>query len=159
MKNKSVCFTGHRNVKVTSELIENLQTILEDLISQGVTEFYAGGALGWDTICASSIIRIREVFTQIKLHLVLPCPPKQQILKWNDRQKSEYNAILAVADSVEILSQEYSSDCMKKRNAKLVEYADYCVCYYRKRSASGTGQTVRMAQRKNIKIYNLAEKT
>lgn len=45
---------------------------------------------------------------------------------------------------------------MKKRNARLIEHADCCVCYYNvKRSASGTGQTVRMALNRNMTIINL----
>ncbi len=46
---------------------------------------------------------------------------------------------------------------MKIRNAKLIELADVCVCYYNlSQYASGTGQTVRMAQKKEIKIINIA---
>lgn len=48
---------------------------------------------------------------------------------------------------------------MKARNARLVELAsDYCICYWNpKNFRSGTGQTVRMAQKKGIEIINLFE--
>ena len=154
---KSICFTGHRNVKLTPELERRLYVTLERLIRQGAVDFYAGGALGWDTFCAEAVLSLRKSNPQIRLHLVLPCPPEEQTAKWTEYQKNEYSHILSDADSAEILSEQYHSDCMKKRNARLVEYADCCVCYYNRRSASGTGQTVRMAQKRGIVIYNLAE--
>ncbi len=150
---KSVCFTGHRNVRITAEIQQNLLFLLENLIQQGVLDFYAGGALGWDTFCASMVLCLKRSYPQARLHLVLPCMPEVQTLKWTETQKEEYRRILFAADSTEFVSQEYDKTCMKKRNAKLVAYADICICYYTKRSASGTGQTVRMAQKKED--YNL----
>lgn len=156
MDKRSVCFTGHRNVRSAPVLMKRLREILVYLIHNGAAEFYAGGALGWDTICAQSVIELRRSFPHIRLNLVLPCPPEEQTVKWNDMQKEVYYAVLSAADSVEIISEQYEPTCMKKRNARLVEYADCCVCYYTNRTASGTGQTVRMAQKKQIEIYNLA---
>ena len=48
---------------------------------------------------------------------------------------------------------------MKIRNARLVELAsDYCICYWNpKHYRSGTGQTVRMAQKKGIEVIDLFE--
>ena len=43
---------------------------------------------------------------------------------------------------------------MKRRNERLVELADYCICYCTN-PRSGTGQTVRMAKDKGIDIINL----
>ncbi len=45
---KSVCFTGHRNVKETAELKKRLLEQLIKLIGEGGDVFYAGGAVGWD---------------------------------------------------------------------------------------------------------------
>lgn len=45
---------------------------------------------------------------------------------------------------------------MKIRNQRLVDLADICICYYNeKKSVSGTGQTVRMVQKKGIKVVNM----
>ena len=56
-------------------------------------------------------------------------------------------------------SYHYNNDAMKLRNTRLVELADeYCICYWNVNNfRSGTGQTVRMAKRKEIKILNLYE--
>ena len=157
MKEKSVCFTGHSKVKITNELISLLNETLISLIENGATDFYAGGALGWDMLCEQAIIDLRKKFPQIKLHLVLPCSSEEQTAKWNDIQKAEYQIILNAADMIEYTSDHYYDGCMKIRNARLTELADCCVCYYDNRSRSGTGQTVRMAERKGIKIINLTQ--
>ena len=154
---KSICFTGHRNVKVTGELVSLLNKTLTDLIENGAVDFYAGGALGFDMLCEQAVLDLREKFPQIRLHLVLPCSPEEQTARWNDTQKIEYYKILKTADMVEYTSKHYCDGCMKIRNARLVELADCCVCFYDNRSMSGTGQTVRMAMNKGIKIINLAD--
>lgn len=154
---KTCCFTGHRILTLTEELSRDLANELIGLINSGVTDFYAGGALGWDMFCEKMILRMKNHFPQIKLHLVLPCSPAAQTAKWTDGQKKEFERIMQAADSTEILSQNYYSGCMKKRNQRLVDLADVCVCYCLN-SQSGSAQTVRMAQKKDIPIINLADK-
>lgn len=153
---KKICFTGHRDVRDTEKMQKILLNILKSLINDGAEDFYAGGATSFDTLAAAAVIRLRQIYPQIKLHLVLPCCEAEQTARWTDSQKSEYWLILAAADSVEYTSEHYYDGCMKKRNARLIELSDCCVCYYNdKKSASGTGQTVRMALKKRIKIVNL----
>ena len=157
MNKKSVCFTGHRNVKVTNGLITLLNETLIDLIENGAKDFYAGGALGWDTLCEQAVIDLREKYPQIKLHLILPCSPEEQTARWEHSQKEEYYKFLKIADTVEYTSDHYYDGCMKVRNARLVELADCCVCYYDNRSRNGTGQTVRMAKERGISVISLAD--
>jgi len=154
---KSICFSGHRTINKTDKLKNTLTDVLCRLIEKdGATDFYAGGAIGFDTLAAEAVIRPRQVYPHIKLHLILPCCEAEQTARWNDSQKSEYRKILAAADSVEYISEHYFDGCMKKRNARLIELSECCVCYYNdKKSASGTGQTVRMALKKGIKIINI----
>ena len=62
-----------------------------------------------------------------------------------------------VADTVEICSEHYFDGCMKLRNQRLVDLTDVCVCYYSGKQRSGTGQTVRMAERQGKVIVNLVD--
>ena len=158
MPKTSCFFTGHRSFlpKNDPAAAKNLMFIITALAEEGVTDFYAGGAYGWDAFCALSVIVLKKRFPDVKLHLILPCPPEQQTLKWSDEQKAEYNIIQGFADDVKIVSDNYTKDCMKKRNARLVELGDICICYYNENDfRSGTGQTVRMAQKANKTIFNL----
>lgn len=154
---KTVFFTGHRAFFYDKEVYQNCWDLLIKLMKEGVTDFYAGGAMGWDMIFAGMVLKMRENHVPfIKLHLVLPCPPEEQTAKWDDYYKKEYKRILEAADSVEIISEHYEKICMKKRNERLVELGDVCVCYYNeKKTRSGTGQTVRIAEKQGKEIINL----
>ncbi len=153
--NKNVCFTGHRNIKETAELKKALIKQLVKLIDEGAADFYAGGAVGWDMLCESAVIELRERFPHIRLHLILPCPAEEQTEKWSGSDKAEFRRLLLAADTVEICSEHYFDGCMKLRNQRLVNLADLCVCYYSGKQRSGTGQTVRMAERQGKVIVNL----
>ena len=153
---KIVFFTGHRIFKANDETIKNLVAVLIKLISEGTTDFYAGGALGWDMLCEKAVLGLREKFNDIKLHLILPCPFEEQTKFWFIPQIIEYQKILKAADSVEIISKHYEKNCMKKRNEQLAELGDICVCYYdENKLRSGTGQTVRLAEKQRKEIINI----
>ena len=160
MGNKSCCFTGHRNVPEGKALEEEVKKILADLIeNHGVTDFYCGGAMGFDMVSEVAVAKMGYIYPQVKLHLVLPCPPAHQTAKWSEHSKKTYELLMNKADSVEIVSDRYYNGCMKKRNQRLIDLSDYCICYYDESNPySGTGQTVRMAEKKGIKIINLFSK-
>ncbi len=151
MENISCCFTGHRHIP---DLSKTLEAAIIKFIENGTTDFYAGGAVGFDMLCEQTVLMLREKYPQIKLHLVLPCPENEQTDGWSDEDKAEYHRILLSADDVEYVSEHFDRCCMKKRNARLIELSDCCICFY-KYNRSGTGQTVRMAKKKGIKILNL----
>lgn len=154
-KEKTCCFTGHR--KLPKEKIEQIVTRLnkevDKLIGQGVTDFISGGALGFDQIAASLIIAKKELGGKIRLTFALPC--KNQEIFWQPEQKNLYYALLAHADKIVYVSDEYSKECMFKRNCYMVDNAAHCLCV-QLHSFGGTGQTLRYAENKAIKIVNLA---
>ena len=152
---KTCCFTGHRIMKITPELVQGLRGAIIDVIGKGVTEFYDGGAIGFDVLCTETIVEMKAEYSDIKLHLLLPCPPKEQIKGWNKAQITRYEKMLNAADSVTVVSEHYTKECMKRRNQQLVELADCCICYCTNHR-SGTGQTVRMAKDKGIEVINLS---
>ncbi len=151
---KTCCFTGHRIIKLTPELVQRLRVAIVDVIGQGVTEFDDGGAIGFDMLAAETVIELKAEHPDIKLHLLLPCPSEEQIKGWTQSQIVRYEQILKSADSVAVVSEHYTRDCMKRRNERLVEVSDYCICYCTN-PRSGTGQTVRMAEEKGIPVINL----
>ena len=157
-KGKSACFTGHREISENpKKLAERLYTVLESLIAeQGVTDFYAGGATGFDTIAAQDVLKLRSKYRDIRLHLVLPCSNEEQMKNWTPAQKYDFKSILSRADSVEYTSDHFYRGCLGKRNARLVERADnYCICYLAPDHKSGTAQTVEMSEKKGLTVINL----
>ena len=152
----SISFTEHRTLpEDTSELSVCLYEKSEEAVKSGVTDFYFGGAYGWDQFSFLVVLKLREKYPNIRLNLVLPCSNAEQTAKWKKKDKANFYRILSLADSVEYTSEHHFKGCMKLRNVSLVEYADICFCYFDpKRQRSGTAQTVRMAQKKGISIFN-----
>ena len=135
---KSICFTGHRHIakeKLPAALAE-LRRVLETAIPQGFVDFYAGGALGWDTYCAQTVLDLREEYPCIALHLVLPCSRAEQTARWTEAQKAAYDCIYREADSCEFVSVDYTKDCMRLRNKRLVELAAFVSAANRRAGAA-----------------------
>lgn len=137
---KNCCFTGHRTLSIDDNSIGfELEKALLNLIDNGIENFYAGGALGWDTVCALKITELQKTYPHIKLILILPCPPEEQTNNWSETEKIIYYHIINSADSIEYVCEHYCNGCMKKRNQTLVNNADICLAYFNpKRIRSGT---------------------
>lgn len=154
VKTKTVCFTGHRKIpseKISAVVLRLEKTIIE-LIEQGYLFFETGGALGFDTIAAQAVLKLRSIYPKIKLILVLPC--LSQAKNWSDFDKVIYEDIKANADKVVYISQTYTNGCMFKRNRYLVDNSNICICYLTAQSG-GTVYTVKYARCKNVRIINV----
>lgn len=154
---RSVSFTGHRKLaENTASIAQRLYKKLEEEIQNGATDFNTGGAVGFDCLSAAVVLKMREVYPNIKLNLILPCSNDEQTENWEKEEKAEFYRILSLANTVEYTSEHFYKGCMKVRNTRLIELADCCLCYWNTNNPrSGTGQTVRMAIKKKIKIVNL----
>lgn len=150
---KTCCFTGHREMSKNIDVaIKRLYLEIDKLIENGIDTFLSGGARGYDQISALIIIAKRNAGANIKLVLVLPC--KDQDKLWSEKEKNQYKEVLKGADEIIYTSEEYTKDCMKIRNQKLVEMADVCLCAL-ERERTGTAQTVRLAKEKGIEVINI----
>lgn len=150
---KSCCFTGHRSLPAdTAPLKAHLRETLVSLIEQGVCYFAAGGALGFDTLAAQTVLELKNGYPHIRLILVLPC--KDQTCGWPAADVAEYERILSLADKTVWLSERYYKGCMHARNRRLVDNAGVCVCY-RRRPFGGTAYTVDYAKQQKLAIYEL----
>ena len=155
MDNSAVCFTGHRVIEKNDsvQLEKSLKRTIEQLISEGYTEFKTGGALGFDTIAAVSVIKLKRKYKNVRLTLIIPC--KTQSKSWRSEDRKIYDRIKNAADSVICISDNYFNGCMQIRNRKLVEGSAVCICYLNKKSG-GTYYTVKYASSKGLKIINLS---
>jgi len=154
MKNKTVCFTGHRKIpyQKQKEIQDRLKTTLKKLINDGYCYFGCGGALGFDTLSAQAVLDLREEYPQIKLILVLPC--LAQTRGWNADNVRMYEYIKCLADKVIYTSQNYFNGCMQKRNRHLVDNSSVCVCYLIEEKG-GTFYTINYAKKNNLTMVPL----
>ena len=154
---QTCCFTGHRVIPSgEKETIRHLlETAIEKAIQDGYRFFGAGGALGFDTLAAQTVLTLKQQYPHIRLILVLPCV--DQTTGWKQDDIDEYERIRALADKVVYTSREYTSGCMHKRNRHLVDNSSLCICYLTKLSG-GTAYTIRYEERKKISVFNLADR-
>ena len=152
---KSCAFTGHRVLPPEKEdaIRKRLQRGLSYVYQNGVRCFYAGGALGFDTVAAEAVLAFRREHTDVKLFLILPS--KDQADRWPLPDRIRYHAIVTEADMVTILSPTYYDGIMRERNQALVDKADVLIAYCC--HGGGAAMTVALAKRKKIPIYNLAD--
>lgn len=155
LKEKTCCFTGHRALPKDklSLIYSRLEETIIKYIDEGYHYFGSGGALGFDTLAAETIIKLKERYPYIKLILVLPCI--SQTRGWLESDIKKYYNIKLQADKVVYISKEYTKDCMFRRNRHLVNYSSLCICYLNK-TYGGTAYTVNYAKKNNLKIENIA---
>lgn len=122
------------------------------MYQKGVIFYGAGGSYGFDMLAEKAVIRARNKHKEIKLILVLPC--KNQKKYWTEDNKAAFAEIKNQANKIVYLSENYSKDCMHKRNRHLVNFSGYCIAYLNKNSG-GTAYTVNYARQKGLEIVNL----
>lgn len=148
---RTCCFTGHREIPLEDKrrIRQQLEKTIRMVIKDGIVYFGVGGAIGFDTMAAKTILKLKKEFPNIKLIFVLPC--KEQSKKWKLKDKIVYYYLLKQADKVVYTSEHYFNGCMQVRNRHLVDHSSICI-YYLTKQAGGTAYTVKYAQKKEIKI-------
>ena len=114
--------------------------------------FGTGGALGFDTMAAQTVLALKPRFPHIKLILVLPC--QTQTKRWSENDQKIYNLIRHQADKIVYMSEHYYKGCMHARNRHLVDNSSICVCYLTA-SHGGTAYTVNYALQQGLRVINL----
>ena len=147
-------FTGHRKVNrehrgMLGDLLFNAITHAYDL---GCKRFIVGGAIGFDTEAARQVIRFRMTHPEVALVVFVPFIGQDD--QWSEGQRDMYNYILASANEVVYVSENYDKDCMKRRNYAMAEACDLLIAYV-SNPRSGSAQTVRMAEALGKEINNL----
>ncbi|MCI8388873.1 MAG: DUF1273 domain-containing protein [Clostridiales bacterium] len=154
------CFTGHRKIpdNRVAELYKLLDVEVSWMIAHGITTYYAGGALGFDTIAALTVIDAKKRNQGITLNLAIPCPG--QTRGWSPRDVEIYNYIMECADTVTYLAKHYYNGVMQLRNRYMVDHSQYCVCYCSSDIGSKTGRggtlyTARYAIKQGVQLVNV----
>ena len=155
--NAKCCFTGHRNIHQSDELKIGAQVRKQvlTLIEKGVTTFYVGGAVGFDMLAAESLIHLREE-ENIDLRIVSALPFPEWRDKWSKSEKRRQDIIMEKSDEVFFVANRYSREAYLTRDRKMVDESAYCIAYCTRRSG-GTAYTIRYAQKKGLRVVNVAD--
>ncbi len=151
---RNTCFfTGHRVIPASEKdrITKHIVSLCTRLITENnVNVFVAGGALGFDTLAAIEVIKLKKTYPHIQLHLYIPCI--DQSSKWRDRDIELYNKIKHEADEVKYIStMPYLPGCMQQRNRAMVNDASFGIAYCIN-TKSGTYNTIKYARDKGRNI-------
>lgn len=153
-KEQCCCFTGHRFISAEHrpQISKNLPAMIQELAELGVTDFIAGGALGFDTLAARAVLDERVKNPDIRLILALPC--RNQYKRWNKNDTKTYLDICDAADKIFYISDDYYNGCMQKRNRVMADNSSHCI-FYMRTPRGGTAYTVKYALSCELEMHNV----
>lgn len=158
LRKKTCCFTGHRDIPIgkTQELVERTANEIRKLIvNHGVRFFGVGGAIGYDTLAAKVLFRLRETeFPNIKVILVYPFDGFTD--RWSPEQKADHKRLLPKYDKVVCVCDRSSREAYLARDRHLVDGSAYCIAYCT-HDYGGTAYTLRYARQQGLEVYNINE--
>jgi len=156
LRDKTCFFSGHRDILFDQypAVGAKLKKAVESLIERGVQYFGVGGAMGFDTIAALTILQLKKEHPQIRLILILPCEGHD--FSWQGQDKAVLENIRKRADKVIYTSERYYDGCMYKRNRHMADSAGWGIVYL-DRATGGTAYTVSYARSVGVRITNLAD--
>lgn len=154
---RTCCFTGHRELPgqdtdAYRALTAALEAAVSDALREGCRRFIVGGAKGFDLLAGEWILALKKVDPSVSLSVYIPYRGQPNAFSQHDAKR--YAALLDGADDTLLIGEAYRPGCMRERNARMVQDADLCIAYVRKRP-SGSEQTMRMAQKKGIPVFLL----
>lgn len=144
MKDKIVCFAGHRNEWHCVGVEEKLPIILEELIQKGYNVFYDGNYGAFDQICASAVLKLKYKYPYIKIIRILT-------YYHHDKERYELPSYYDGSMLPEIEELHYKQKIVK-RNEWIVDNSDIVICHIQQTYKSGAYRTLKYAQKKNKEI-------
>lgn len=156
----TVCFTGHRSQKLPwrfdernercKAMKETLRMEIEDSIRRGYNTFLCGMALGFDMICAETVIDLKKKYDNIKIIGVLPC--KMQDIKWQLKDRIRYRCLLKKLDGTRCIYDDYiGAECMLERNRYMVNNSSLMIALFNG-LPGGTKSTIDYARKQGLEI-------
>ncbi len=157
---KICCFTGHRSQKLPWGFNEKdkrclkmkkiLYLEIEKSILQGYRIFLCGMAVGFDMICAETVLILKKKYKDVKLIGAIPC--ENQDCKWSIAQKTRYRKILNHLDAIRCKYKDYNgAECMVERNCYMVNNSSKMIALFNGISG-GTKKTIDYARKQGLEI-------
>lgn len=130
---------------------EKLRIEIVKAIENGYKTFICGMAIGFDMICAETVLALKKQYPDIKLIGALPC--KTQDSKWFYKDKVRYRNLLDKLDGIRCIYDTYiGAECMLERNRYMVNNSSLLIALFDGITIGGTMSTVEYAKMQNLKI-------
>ena len=162
-RQESCCFTGHRPAKLPWRYDESdprcaalklrIRDAVELAYEQGYRHFICGMAQGCDLYFCENVLKMREIHPDITVEAAIPCPTQAD--SWPAAQRERYRALVAACDFETMVSSQYTSSCMQRRDRYMVDHASLLIAAF-DGSAGGTRYTVEYAMGRGLPVVDLA---
>ena len=170
--NKACCFIGHRNIKVTDNLKNNLTLSVENLIKQFNVEYFLFGSHSqFNDMCNTVVSNLKEKYPYLT-RLGYTCKNEGCILerdkakfeKLNEQFIKRDDLIVCVDEEVHFSKRLVAGKAAYiERNQAMIDNSKYCIFYFdydnyaniSTAKTSGTAIAYKYAKSKNKIIINL----
>lgn len=139
MKEKAVCFIGHRNAKLDENQLQTLKNVIKDLIvDKNVQIFLFGSRSDFDCICHNIVTDLKEEYPYIQRRCYTcrheTCTLESEREHW-EKLYSEWRErevhLLGVEEEVEHKTKWTSGKASYvERNQAMIDDSDLCIFYY-----------------------------
>lgn len=163
-REKTCFFAGHRPYKFAfqpeeeqnfiTNLKNNIILTLRERIEEGYDTFLCGGAIGFDIMCAETVIDLKEEFPHIRLGCMLPF--ENHHVEFPAEWQNRFLKILEICDFIDYVSPIRVTGCYYDRNQNMIKNSSYMITYFDGKGG-GTARVVASAQSNKLKITNLFE--
>ena len=107
-------------------------------------------ALGFDIICAETVISLKKQYKDIKIIGALPC--RTQDIEWQTKDRKRYRNLLSKLDGIRCIYDEYiGAECMLERNRYMVNNSSLLIALFNGVSG-GTKSTIDYARKQGLEI-------
>ena len=161
-RQESCCFTGHRPGKLPwrynefdprcLKLKRRIADAVELAYEQGFRHFLCGMAMGCDLYFCEAVLALREHHPDVTVEAAIPCPTQADA--WPPAQRERYDRLVAACDFETMVSGQYTSTCMLRRDRYLVDHASLLIAAF-DGTSGGTRYTVEYALNQGLAIVDL----
>lgn len=155
-------FTGHRENKLDPEwseasptcmeLKQKLYDAIDHVYQSGIYYFICGMAHGCDLYFAEAVLEFAYDHPDVMLEAAIPYSGQAE--HWRGSLRRRYKAVLDKSAKRTVLQQNYTRDCMMRRNRYMVDNASVLIAVYNG-TPGGTRNTMLYAMRQGLEIIEI----
>jgi len=109
-------------------------------------------AQGCDIYFGEAVMELKTRHSDVTLEAVIPCATQTQ--RWPASARQRHEKIVAAADLETLVCENYTPDCMARRNRYLVDHASLLIAVHNG-LPGGTLQTIAYAMGRGVPILDI----
>lgn len=161
-RDNTCCFSGYRPNKLPwgddeldtrcLALKNTIADVLSAIYFSGIRHFLCGMAQGCDMYFCEEAIKLREEHPDITIEAAIPC--EEQAVSWPEFARNRYFRLIGQCDYETLVSREYTTDCMLRRNKYMVDASSVLIAVFDGK-LGGTMQTINYAKCRDVEIIEI----